>query len=305
MKSCRRFPFNTIEPDGHTFTQLWFDDLHSAQPQRLLELKEGDSLSSGRYLIVNKICTGGLAKIYRGFDTIENMEVAIKEIVLPTGGGAQIRQKSFARAKSEAALLAKFDHPGIVKLKDNFVEDHRAYLILEHAEGKTLRALIRDHGRLPWIDVCRIGIEICLILDYLHGLELPVIHRDLTPDNLICDSQLRIKLLDFNVAKQQDGLSSKTVVGKQSYMAPEQFRGQPAPQSDLYSLGCTLYYLLVAVDPKPIAVSHPAEKNIELPQALDLIVARLTAANLNERYQTAAEVKIELEKLVEIFSSAR
>ncbi len=281
-----------------TFTQLWLDDLNSFRRQHVLELEPGATLNDGRYRVVDTIATGGQAKIYRGVDVVSNREIAIKELILPTNAGAEVRNRSFANVRTEAMLLGRLNHPNIVKLLDNFVEDHRAYLILEHVKGKTLRALVQNGSALPCAEVCKIAISMCSFLEYLHNQSPPIIHRDLTPDNVLYSPEGDVKLLDFNVAKFLESSSTKTVVGKHNYMAPEQFRGQATIQSDLYSLGCTLHYLLTGEDPVALCCSHPSAKKPETPVALDEVVARLTDLNLEQRYQSAAQAKADLQTIV-------
>jgi hypothetical protein len=129
------------------------------------------------------------------------------------------------------------------------------------------------------------------ILEYLHGQEPPVVHRDFTPDNLILAKSGTLKLIDFNVAQQQESTTTGTVVGKQAYLPPEQFRGQPCPQSDLYGLGATLFYLLTGHDPVAITCSHPQELEPAVSSLLDSIVAQATALELAERFANVQAIK--------------
>ncbi len=282
-----------------TFTQLWLDDMQSFRRTRADELPAGALLQEGRYEVRTKIATGGQAKIYGAFDTHMRCMVAIKELVLPINAGADVRNRSFANVKNEAMLLSKLEHPGIVKLLDNFVEDHRAYLVLEHIQGTSLRALIKDRGPLAPEVVSSYARQICDFLSYIHSLSPPVIHRDLTPDNLMVTEDGTVRLLDFNVAQQLESASTKTVVGKHNYMAPEQFKGKPTTQSDLYSLGCTLFYLLTGQDPVPLSCSHPKERSENVLVDMDDLVAKLTNLELSKRYANAKEVSEDLEKLVD------
>jgi serine/threonine protein kinase len=89
----------------------------------------------------------------------------------------------------------------------------------------------------------KIALQICDFLGYLHSLTPPVVHRDITPDNIMIGDNGDITVLDFNVAQQLESQSTRTMVGKQSYIAPEQFRGKAVTQSDLYSVGATIFYI--------------------------------------------------------------
>ena len=218
----------------------------------------------------------------------------MKEFVLPVDAGHEVRDRSFANVKNEALMLASLEHPGVVRLYDHFVEDHRAYLVLEFVDGKNLRTLVKENGALSPDLVKDYSLQIARILEYLHGMESPVVHRDLSPDNLICTETGRIKLIDFNVAKLMESDVTRTVVGKHSYMAPEQFRGYPCEASDLYSLGCTIAYLLAGDDPIPLTRTEIAEdKHVELKE----LVFDLTALKVEERLDNAVELIARLEQI--------
>jgi serine/threonine-protein kinase len=239
-----------------SYTELWLDDLQSFRRTRLRELEPGEVLQSGQYQIFGHIATGGQAKIYRATDTISGASIVLKEMVLPVQAGAETRNRSFENVRREATVLAGLNHPSIIKLIDHFVEDHRAYLVLEHIEGKSLRKRIQDSGPMSPDLVTHIAIQMCDVLEYLHNQSPPVVHRDISPDNFMLQPSKEIKLLDFNVAHQLESNATQTVVGKHNYIAPEQFKGKPCRQSDLYSLGATLYFLLTGLDPAPITCSR-------------------------------------------------
>jgi tRNA A-37 threonylcarbamoyl transferase component Bud32 len=241
-----------------TYTELWLDDMQTFRRHSVHELPGETTLNEGRYKIIDKIATGGQAKIYRAIDTKTDTQVALKELVLPVNAGAEVRNRSFANVKKEALLLAGLDHQGILKLLDNFVEDHRAYLVFEYIDGRTLRLMVQEDGPLEAGLAISTAIAICDILAYLHGQIPPVVHRDLAPDNLMMTAAGKIVLLDFNFAQQLESNTTRTVVGKHNYMAPEQFKGKPCPQSDLYSLGGTVFYLVTGRDPTPLSCSRPS-----------------------------------------------
>jgi serine/threonine-protein kinase len=123
----------------------------------------------------------------------------------------------------------------------------------------------------------------------MHDFDPPIIHRDLSPDNIMLSVLGEIKVVDFNVA-MLGGSSGSTVVGKHAYIPPEQFRGRPGPASDIYALGGTLHFLLTGQDPAPLSVSHPRDINPGISVELDQVIARATQLNLNDRYGSAAEM---------------
>jgi len=130
------------------------------------------------------------------------------------------------------------------------------------------------------------------LLKFLHSNDPPITHRDFTPDNLILNAEGMLKLIDFSVAKQVQSNVTGSVVGKPNFMAPEQFRGKPIPKSDLYSLGATMYYLLTGKEPEAILTSHLGES---FSQAMNDIVAKSTAIEADDRFESAQEMSTQLE----------
>jgi serine/threonine-protein kinase len=179
---------------------------------------------------------------------------------------------------------------------DIFAEDRRVYIVLEQVQGTNLRRLVREEGPRPPAEAVQLGIKMCEILNYLHAQQPPVVHRDFTPDNIIIKPDGSLVLIDFSVASHRKQYAGDCV-GKHAYTAPDQFRGQSCPQSDLYALGATIYYLLVGSDPVPLSVSHPLQKRADVPAALDSIVARATALKLADRYESAEWLRLDLAKL--------
>ena len=165
-----RAPEGALEPSflkiiesnqAPTYTQLWLDDMQSFRRQSVNELPAETLLNDGRYKIIDKIATGGQAKIYKALDLTTSNPVALKELVLPVNAGADVRNRSFANVKKEALLLSSLNHPGILKLLDNFVQDHRAYLVLEYIEGRTLRLTVQEDGPLDQVAAASIATMIC------------------------------------------------------------------------------------------------------------------------------------------------
>jgi serine/threonine-protein kinase len=185
-------------------------------------------------------------------------------------------------------------HPQVVKLFDFFVEDHRGYLVLERITGRSLSQLVAREGPRPEVDVVELARQMCNILEYLHGLTPPLVHRDFTPDNLIFDDDEILKLIDFNVACAQNYTTTATVVGKRAYLPPEQFRGKPCTQSDIYAFGGTLYYLLTGEEPEPITTSHPILSRRDVSEELDHLVARATNPDLKLRYFDVTAIRHDL-----------
>ncbi|MBX9725263.1 MAG: serine/threonine protein kinase, partial [Candidatus Obscuribacterales bacterium] len=223
--------------------------------------------------------------------------VVLKEYVLPLGVSHASKAESLEKFQLEAQILGQLDHPQIVKLVDFFFEDHRGYMVLEYVQGRNLQSLCHSEGALSESKVIELAKQMSMILDYLHTRKPAIIHRDFTPDNLILTADGTLKLIDFNVAQQQKLSATATVVGKHSYIAPDQFRGQATPQSDIYSMGASIAYLLTGTEPKPISSTHPKMKNPQVSDEMDAIVAKCTAIDPSRRFASAAEFRQALDSL--------
>jgi tRNA A-37 threonylcarbamoyl transferase component Bud32 len=264
-------------PADHSYTEVWMTAL-SAPPkrERLKPLTADAVMNEGNYTVVKELGSGGQGFAYLAKDK-EDKEVVLKEFVLPIYVDIQARRKALERFENEARLLSRLDNPQVVKLRGFFIEDHRAYLVLEHIDGKNLRQIVAEKGHFSEEETKVLLAKMCKILSYLHSLEPPLVHRDFTPDNLILDKDGNLKLIDFNVAQEMQDGTTGTVVGKQAYLPPEQFRGQAEPASDVYAMGATLYYLLTGKDPTPISTLRVAKELPDLDPQLDQLMTQLTS----------------------------
>jgi len=294
--------FDSVSHDrtSPTYTMLWLEAL-AAPPkrERMNPLDEGTLLCQGRYKLLRRLGAGGQGSAYLASSTVDDSKIVLKEYILPIYVDMKARKQALERFENEAKMLTSLNHPAIVKLNDYFVDDHRAYLVLEYIDGDNLQRHVEKNGPLSSEQACRFANQMIDILSYLHGQAPPVVHRDFTPDNLIVSSDGTIKLIDFMVAQQADASQPAsttvgTVVGKHAYMAPEQFRGQNRTGSDIYAFGCTLYYLLTGVEPEPITQLHPLLKNDSSHPVFNDIVSRCTEADVADRYGSADEIRREL-----------
>lgn len=283
------------------YTHLWLENFSNSEKRvRVGDLESGDTLNNGQYAVDSKLGAGGQGSAYlanQNFDSekvTSNRQVVLKEYILPANRGAELEENKSRSLQNEAELLSKIDHPQIVSLLDCFVEDHRGYLVLEYISGVSLRELVKKNGAQSEKDVVNWSMQVCDVLNYLHNLIPPIIHRDLTPDNLILDNQGKVHLFDFTVAHQFESSRSATVVGKQSYIPPEQFCGEPATQSDIYALGCSMFYLLTGNDPEPMERSYLRSEKPETSDKLNSAVSKATQLDLKNRYATALHMKADL-----------
>ncbi len=284
-------------PQESSFTSLWLTSL-TKERVRTEPLDAGDIVGDGRYQVVKQIGAGGQGIAYQAIcieGGAESAElVVLKEFIIPSHAGQQAQSKALESVHRECEMLQNIKHPHVVKMKDSFIEDHRFYLVLEHAQGDSLRKLVNESGPLSDMETMELAVQLLGILSHLHSMSPPVIHRDFTPENIIIAEDGTPKLIDFNVARQSESTATRTVVGKHSYLPPEQFRGKASPQSDIYALGATLYFALTGEDPEPISASRPREKSLSVSSRLDEIIFHATQLSTDERYKTADEMKEDL-----------
>lgn len=281
---------SAVKLDKLSYTRMWEEELHSHfSATNFVPLDKGCTMQDGRYSILMQLSSGGLSAVYLA-ELGDKDLVIIKEAALPADLKETARTKAKAMFLREAEILRGIAHPHIAKVLDNFVERGRDYLVLEFVPGETLRQTVRKTGTLSEQTVLTYARKTASILDYLHSLEPPIIHRDLTPDNLVVRQDGEIVLIDFGAANLFLGAATGTIVGKQAYIAPEQFRGKASVQSDIYSLGATLFFLLTGVDPEALSESHPKCKRSEISEQLDQFVARCTALDTSMRFASADQL---------------
>lgn len=301
--------------DLASYTQLWLNSLGNESTRRLDgKLSPGQILKNGTFEIIDFLGAGGQASVYlakirsvlskESMDSVETIPelsntqaIVLKEFILPSHAGADLSVRSMSNIQKELDLMKRLQHPNIVQYHDIFVEDHRCYLVLEHIDGKSLRTMVEESGPLCQDQVLALALQMAEILQFLHTQIPPIVHRDFTPENLILDQKGVLKLIDFNVAQELEERATRTIVGKHSYLPPEQFRGKACPQSDIYALGATLYFLLTGDEPEPITCLHPIVKDETLSSQVDALVAHATELELEQRFLNASDILKELAEL--------
>ncbi len=283
--------------DHLSYTAMWEEELSRRfSSTSFMPLEPGHSLQNGHLSVVRQLAFGGLSAIYLVQRNNKELFV-LKEAVVPGGADDTVKQKAAELFEREAHLLRKLEHPYIARVLDHFVESGRNYLLLDYVNGQDLRQLVKQHGPQPESSVIKWGVEIARILVYLHGQNPPIIHRDLTPDNLVLRESGTVTLIDFGAANEFVGTATGTLVGKQAYISPEQFRGKAVVQSDIYALGCTLFFLVTGQDPEALSTSKASLVHEQVSQGLDLLIADCTAMEAGERIGSAQEVVLRLEAL--------
>ncbi|MBU6451807.1 MAG: serine/threonine protein kinase [Cyanobacteria bacterium REEB67] len=281
------------------YTQLWQEELaRRFGATNFIPLEPGQKVLDGIFTIEKQLAFGGLSAIYlaRKNDRT-NSRFVLKEAVVPQNEDADMTKKSHHLLSREALMLSALSHEQIARVYDHFVDQGRHYLVIEYIPGQDLRHLVHEEGPQHEEQVIAWGIDMALMLAYLHEQPEPIIHRDFTPDNLLLKNDGSIVVIDFGAANFFLGTATGTMIGKQAYIAPEQLRGKANCQSDIYALGASLYFLSTGEDPEPLSASHPRDKIASLSPAFDKIVADCTQMEREGRPATARLVAERLRAL--------
>jgi hypothetical protein len=288
---------------GPSYTQMWDEELsHRFNHTTFVPLEPGTMLQKKqegrghRFKIVKQLAFGGFSAIYLAQQDGTDL-VVLKEAVVPPDADPGARTAAERHLQRESQMLAQLRHPQISRVLDVFAEDNRHYLVLQYVSGQDLRQMTRQNGPQPEQKVLEWGMQLASVLEYLHEQNPPVIHRDFTPDNIVMRNDGALIVIDFGASNEFIGTATGTMVGKQCYMAPEQLRGKTALQSDLYALGCTLYFLLTGRDPIPLSEANASQIMPSTSEALTNLIINLTRYNREERIQSAAEVAAALKTI--------
>ena len=283
------------------------------------------AISFGRYALLRKLAEGGMAELFIARQSgVEGFEkLCVVKRILPQLSKDESFVKMFL---NEARVAARLNHANIVQIWDLGKTDERYFIAMEYVHGEDLRELMRlaeqKQLRPPPALICRVIADTLAGLHYAHtratadGKPLGLVHRDVSPANVLVTYEGSVKLVDFGIAKATRATSEQTQAGlfkgKFSYMSPEQSKGRPLDaRSDVFAVGILLWELLtwqrlfkrptematlVAVAEEPIP--SPREVVPEIPPGLERIVMRALERSLDERYQTAQEMRADLEALL-------
>jgi tRNA A-37 threonylcarbamoyl transferase component Bud32 len=291
---------NRVEGENRSYTEMWEDELNRRfHPTAFIPLDAGTKLQKQKYSVVRQLAFGGFSAIYLAQQEDADL-VVLKESVVPENVSPEARSKSEELINRESQILFCLYHPSIARVLDYFVEERRHYVVLEYVRGQDLKQLVRQKGPQAQTLVIEWALQIAAILEFLHGQKPPIIHRDLTPDNLILKNDGTIALIDFGVANEFLGTVTGTMVGKQAYIAPEQLRGKAKPLSDLYAFGGTLNFLLTGIDPRPLSEANPSLLKPELLLEFSKLVGDLTKLDESKRIASAEDVTNRLKQIKKI-----
>ena len=262
----------------------------------------------GRYEIQDVIGVGGMAVVYKAYDNIDDRIVAVKVLKEEYLANEEFRR----RFKNESKAIAVLSHNNIVKVYDVSFGDRLQYIVMEYIEGITLKEYIEKRGVIDWNEALFFIIQILRALQHAH--DKGVVHRDVKPQNIMLLENGTIKVADFGIARFSHS-ESRTVtekaIGSVHYISPEQAKGELTDEkADLYSVGIMLYEMLTgklpfdadnAVSVALMQVNNEAELprsiNSRIPVGFEQITVKAMQKSTRERYQSAAEMLMDLEEL--------
>ena len=259
-----------------------------------------------RYEVLEKVGNGGMATVYRAKDHVLNRYAAIKVLKDEFTTDSEFIKKFNAEAQAAASLT----HPNIVQIYDVCNEDNLYYIVMELIQGKTLKEIINDEGRLPWKWSVNIAIQIASALEIAHKNN--IVHRDIKPHNIIITEEGTAKVTDFGIAKAVTNSTITafgTTIGSVHYFSPEHARGgYTDAKSDIYSLGIVMYEMLTGRVPfdadTPVSVAlkqvqeepvDPITYNESIPISVNRIILKAMQKDPNQRYQNATDMITDLE----------
>jgi eukaryotic-like serine/threonine-protein kinase len=263
----------------------------------------------GRYRVERELGRGGMAKVFLGTDTVLGRTVAIKLLAPQFADDDGFVQ----RFRREAQAAARIGHPHIVSVFDTGSDDGVHYIVMEYVEGRTLADFLSGGGRIMPDRAIDIAGDVLTALEAAHAQG--VIHRDIKPGNIMLNPKGEVKVTDFGIARvtttADTVAQTAAILGTASYLSPEQAQGQPVDgRSDIYSLGCVLYEMVTSRPPflgdSPVAVASkqvleqpipPSKLNPDVTPELDAVILRSLAKNPANRYQSAEEMRADLDRV--------
>jgi serine/threonine-protein kinase len=275
---------------------------------------EAGTVIDGRYRVSARLGSGGMADVYLAHDTLLGRQVALKLLHHRFSED----QEFVERFRREASSAAGLSHPNVVAVFDRGEWDGTYYIAMEYLPGRSLKAVVREHGPLSPPDAIDIVVQILLAVRFAH--RRGIIHRDIKPHNVILDEEGRAKVTDFGIARAgaSDMTLTGSIMGTAQYLSPEQAQGHSVSEtSDLYAVGVVLYELLTGSVPfegdsavtialKQVSAEPipPSTRNPEVGPALDAVVMRSLAKDPLARFASADEFIAALQQSREGISPA-
>ncbi len=260
------------------------------------------ALLAGCYRIIGMIGKGGYGAVYKAQGVQRpSVLVAIKSINLHGLSSEEVIEATDTFNR-EVRLLSDLKHPNLPRIYDHFTDREHWYLVMDFIEGETLEAYVNraKAGHLPVGEVLEIGVQLCTVLDYLHSQQPPIIFRDVKPANVMRMATGHLYLIDFGIARRFTPGQKRdtTVLGSPGYAPPEQYgRAQTTVQSDIYSLGATLRYLLTGKDASEAIFSSASPYVQRVPLELQQLLAQMLELDARRRPASMDAVKRALQQV--------
>ncbi len=262
----------------------------------------------GRYELGPLLGAGGMAEVFEGHDRLLARRVAIKILLAQYAHDPAF----LARFRREAQSAASLSHPNIVGVFDTGSEGDTWFIVMEYVDGRTLKDIIRAEGALYWSRAAEVAADVAGALAVAHARG--IVHRDVKPGNVMLTTEGKVKVMDFGIARASAVPSitqTSAVVGTAQYIAPEQAQGlEVDARTDVYALGCCLYEMVTGQvpfnGPTPVAIAYrhvredptpPRALNPDVPVALEQVCLKAMAKRPEDRYQTAAEMQRDLNRV--------
>jgi serine/threonine protein kinase len=256
----------------------------------------------GKYHIMKEIGRGGMSVVSLGLDQDTNKLRAIK-VVDKAGRDEYKTGVVINSAISEASILKALENEYLPKIYDIIETGKYIYVVMEYIEGESLKEVLSRGEVLSESNVIKWGMQLCEVLDYLHSQNPPIIYRDMKPSNVMLQPDGNIKLIDFGIAREykEENTSDTTSLGTRGYAAPEQYYddSQSDVRTDIYNLGATMYHLVTGHYPSkfPYAIQTIQNRSFGLSIGLEMIIAKCTNPDPNERYQNVKNLFADLSAL--------
>jgi predicted Ser/Thr protein kinase len=262
----------------------------------------------GRYRVEEELGRGGMARVFRGTDTVLGRPVAIKILAPQFAEDANF----VTRFRREAQAAARLNNPHVVGVYDTGSDDGIHFIVMEYVDAKTVADFLAGGSRIMPDRAIELAESVCEALSVAHAAG--IVHRDVKPANIMVGRDGSVKVTDFGIARLTTSADTvaqtAAVLGTASYLSPEQAQGQPVdPRSDLYSLGAVLYEMVTGRPPfsgdtaVAVASKHvleqpvpPSQLNPDISPELDAVIMKALAKNPVNRYQSADEFRADLER---------
>ena len=275
--------------------------------------------SLGRYKVLETLGQGAMGTVYKGIDPAINRNVALKTIRLDFVSDPEEMNELKERLFREARAAGMLSHPNIVTIYDVGTENNLQYIAMEYLEGQTLEEMIRRKVKLNYRIITEIITQICSAMDYAHNQG--IVHRDITPANIMILKNYAVKVMDFGIARIDSTSMTRTgiAMGTPNYISPEQLQGKAVDnRCDIFSLGVVMYEMLL--NKRPFAGENltsliynivnnqpksPSSIDPSIPTLFDRVIDRALQKDPDERFQKASEISAALSDFIDSFTSKK